>query len=285
MTDEIHQPDRLSAIFAQGRLTARVFQTGRFCGAGTMSGPTGPGHLHLLRAGRLAVRGGAVCGGAAGSLVLDGPAALWLPRPGEHSLAALDGDGVDLVCAEIDLGAGSPFERALPDALRFDLTPEDALAGALGLLFAEAEAGECGRQAALDRLAELVVVYLLRRAIRGMARGTALEPGLLAGLAHPSLGRVLALLHEDPAADWTLERMADAAAMSRSSFAATFHAVVGVPPGEYLQGWRLQLARSRIEAGRTLKQTAREVGYASQAALSRALTRRFGGSARAFLRP
>jgi len=276
VTDQSLQPDRLSAIFAQGRLTARVFQTGRFCGAGTMSGPTGPGHLHLLRAGRLAVRGG-----AAGGLVLDGPAALWLPRPGEHSLAALDGDGVDLVCAEIDLGAGSPFERALPAALRFDLTPEDALTGALGLLFAEAGSGECGRQAALDRLAELVVVYLLRRTLRA----TTLEPGLLAGLAHPWLGRVLALLHEDPAADWTLERMADAAAMSRSSFAATFREVVGVPPGEYLQGWRLQLARGRIEAGRTLKQTAREVGYASQAALSRALTRRFGGSVRTFLRP
>lgn len=271
VTVDAAEPDRLSAVFAGARPTASVFRTSRLCGVGEMSGAGGAGHLHLLRAGRLTVRRpGSI------DLVLVGPAALWLPRPRRHVLVA-DGEGADLVCAEIDIGgADSPLATGLPDVLRFDLEPEEALAGALGLLFAEAEGAGSGRQAALDRLAELAVIYLLRRA---MARpGT--TPGLLAGLAHPSLGRVLARLHESPAADWTLERMADTAGMSRSSFAEAFRTVVGMPPGEYLQGWRLQLARSRIEAGRTLKQAAREVGYASQAALSRALTRRFGASAR-----
>jgi hypothetical protein len=37
------------------------------------------------------------------------------------------------------------------------------LGSALSLLFAEASTLECGRQAALDRLAEVVLIYMLRR--------------------------------------------------------------------------------------------------------------------------
>ncbi|MFM2041483.1 MAG: hypothetical protein RLY86_59 [Pseudomonadota bacterium] len=73
--------------------------------------------------------------------------------------------------------------------------------------------------------------------------------------------------------------MADLAGMSRSNFAGTFRQVIGVSPGEYLQGWRLSLARAGIAAGRPLKQVAREVGYASHTALSRALGRQGAGQA------
>jgi AraC-like DNA-binding protein len=56
------------------------------------------------------------------------------------------------------------------------------------------------------------------------------EPGygLLAGLAHPALGRALTRIHEDPGGAWTLERMAEEAGMSRSAFAETFRHVVGL---------------------------------------------------------
>lgn len=257
--------DRLAAMFARVHLTARVFQAGAFCGIGEMSGSGSAGHLHLLRAGRVMVEGP-----HSRQIPLEGPAAVLFPRPAAHRIVAGD-ETVDLVCAEIWLGGpGNPLERGLPDLLHLPLEPGDQLGGALSLLFGEAGGSGCGRQVILDRLAEVALVYLLRHA---MARAGQ-EPGLLAGLGHPALARVLTRMHEDPAAPWTLERMAEVAGMSRSAFAETFRTVVGQTPGTYLQGWRLQLARAALSAGRTLKQAAREVGYDSHAALSRALSRR-----------
>jgi transcriptional regulator GlxA family with amidase domain len=156
------------------------------------------------------------------------------------------------------------------------LTPEDVLGSALSLLFAEASARECGRQAALDRLAEVVLIYMLRRLMDAPEPGY----GLLAGLAHPALGRALTRIHADPGGAWTLERMADEAGMSRSVFAETFRHVVGLAPGDYLTRWRLSLARALLQAGRPAKAVARQVGYASPAAFSRAFARHFGRPAR-----
>ncbi|MFM2043526.1 MAG: hypothetical protein RLY86_2102 [Pseudomonadota bacterium] len=273
-----HSPetvDRLAAIFERVRVQARVFQAGTVCGVGQYQPGVGGGHLHLLRRGDLTIEEP-----TGNRLHLSGPTGVLMPRPTGHRMET-GPDGADLVCAELGFGGpGNPLEAGLPTLLAFPLPPDDLLGGALGLLFAEADQRHCGRQAALDRLAEVAVIYLLRRAMEE-GGGSA---GLLAGLAHPALARVLSALHAQPDGDWTLERMADLAGMSRSTFAETFRAVIGATPGDYLQGWRLQLARAGVEAGRSLKAVAREVGYASPAALSRALSQRYGASIRALTR-
>ncbi|MDG5821966.1 AraC family transcriptional regulator, partial [Xylella fastidiosa subsp. pauca] len=46
--------------------------------------------------------------------------------------------------------------------------------------------------------------------------------------------------------------------------------VVGCTPGAYLQGWRVKLTQHALRQGRQLKTIAVEVGYGSEAALSRA---------------
>lgn len=262
--------DPLAAVFARVRLTARVFQAGTFCGVANMQLEAGVGHLHVLRTGHVTIEA------SLGSpIALDAPAAVLFARPRSHRLSARG--EVDLVCAHIVLGGpANPLERGLPDILKFDLKEDHALAGVLGLLFSEANFHGSARQAVLDRLAEVAIIYLLRRTLRDAAHGA----GLLAGLAHPTLSRVLTHMHEQPAQDWTLERMADMAGLSRSTFAELFKSTLGSAPGEYIQSWRLQLARSGLEQGRSLKQVAREVGYTNHAALSRALKRQFGGAAR-----
>lgn len=262
--------DPLAAVFARVRLSARVFQAGSFCGVAAMPIAPGAGHLHVLRSGRLTIDDP-----RAAPLELEAPAAVLIARPRHHRLSA--GADVDLVCAQIVLGGpANPLERGLPDILRFDLKEDQALAGVLRLLFAEAASRGSAREAVLDRLAEVAIIYLLRRTLSEAAHGI----GLLAGLAHPALSRVLTRIHEDPAHDWTLERMAEKAGLSRSTFAEAFKATVGTTPGDYVQSWRLQLARSGLEQGRSLKQVAREIGYTNNAALSRALKRQFGGAAR-----
>jgi AraC-like DNA-binding protein len=219
----------------------------------------------------------AVDGAAMDSAALQAPTAILFPRTSSHRLIAGADDGADLVCAETDLGGpGNPLERGLPPVLVLPLTPEDVLGGALSLLFAEASARKCGRQATLDRLVEVVLIYMLRRLMDAPEPGY----GLLAGLAHPALVRALTRIHADPGGAWTLERMAEEAGMSRSVFAETFRHVVGLAPDDYLTRWRLSLARALLQAGRPAKAFARQVGYASPATFSRAFARHFGRPAR-----
>ncbi len=273
---EATAPDRLESLFAHMRLSARVFYNGNLCGVAhfgdTDTEPTG--HIHLLRAGRLRLSVGHR------REDVEGPAVLLFPGRRPHDLRA-DGTGVDLVCAAVDFGGpGNPLERGLPDFVALAIAEEDALHSALALLFSEAARPGCGHQAALDRLTEVVIVYVLRRLIDEGAR----YGGLLAGLAHPSLARALTLIHERPGDDLSLERLAAASAMSRSSFAATFRRVLGQTPGEYVQGWRLRLARDQLANGKPLKRVAVELGYSSPAAFSRAFATYHGASARTLQR-
>ena len=89
-------------------------------------------------------------------------------------------------------------------------------------------------------------------------------------------------MHEAPAHPWSLDTLADAAGMSRSAFADAFRASVGQTPGQYLQGWRIGLAQRALRRGRPLKLIADEVGYGSEAALSRAFKAHSGVSPRAW---
>jgi AraC-like DNA-binding protein len=87
-------------------------------------------------------------------------------------------------------------------------------------------------------------------------------------------------MHEKPALEWTLDALAAEAGMSRSVFAIQFRDTVGCTPGVYLQRWRLGLAQQALRQGRPLKLIAQEVGYGSEAALSRAFKAQSGLSPR-----
>jgi AraC-like DNA-binding protein len=90
-------------------------------------------------------------------------------------------------------------------------------------------------------------------------------------------------MHERPGDTWSLERLAQAAGMSRSAFAAQFRAALGMPPGEYLLHWRVSVAQTWLRAGRPVQQISDALGYASPAAFSRAFAQVAGASPRQWL--
>jgi hypothetical protein len=212
--------DRLSALLRRFEVRAGVFRTGIICGVAENDGQDPSGRLHILRGGRLRVTGG-----DAPPIDLTEPSVLFFPRGLPHRL---DTGGpereAEILCARIDLGgATSPLVAALPEVIALPLAASDGMRATLEVLVEEAFTMNCGRQAVLDRLCEVVVVKLLRHVIgRGEARF-----GMLAGLSHPTLRHALTAIHESPERPWTLERLADAAGMSRTAFANTFRDVVG----------------------------------------------------------
>ncbi|MDB5761592.1 MAG: AraC family transcriptional regulator [Herminiimonas sp.] len=178
-----------------------------------------------------------------------------------------------MIAATIEFGGSSnPLVNALPECITFDLHVEPIMLALTDALAVEVEKNQCGSQVIINRLAEVIVLIMLRRTIGRHAGGS----GLLAGLAHPQLHHALVAVHDAPAAVWDIDKMADAAGMSRSYFIAQFRAVVGETPGAYLTAWRLALGHRRLTRGESVKLVARHVGFGSAASFSRAFTRRFG---------
>src|SRR5262249_59026956 len=97
--------------------------------------------------------------------------------------------------------------------------------------------------------------------------------------------RALALMHQRPAEAWTLERLSEAAALSRSTLHERFVHFIGLPPMQYLTQWRMQLATAWLrDTDAKVVDVALEVGYENEAAFSRAFKRAVGESPGAWRR-
>lgn len=140
---------------------------------------------------------------------------------------------------------------------------------------AESRLGRVGADTMLTRMAELMFIEVVRRHLETLSPQ---ETGWLAGLRDPVVGPALSCLHARPAEDWTLAALAREAASSRTVLADRFSQVIGVPPMQYLTQWRIQLAANLLTRGAKVSAVAAEVGYASEAAFSRAFKRVNGSS-------
>ena len=260
--------DRLDALFRHFALSAELFHTGRTREFMALDEP-GLGHLHVVRDGALDVHHD-----GRPALAVREPTLLLYPRPMPHRFVADIDTGVDLACARLRFqgGAAHPIAEALPAFVALPLSSLGWTASLLDALFHEAEHDYCGRRVVLDRLFEVLFVQVLRT----LMHAGNLRAGLMAGLAHPRLRLALVAMHEQPAHDWSLDTLAQRAGMSRSAFAEAFRVEVGETPGAYLQRWRIALAQRALREGRGLKLIAGDVGYGSEAALSRAFKAQTG---------
>lgn len=270
-------PDRLASLLGHFAIHAETFHTGALCGINHVPTPTGHGQLHLIREGRVEVHHG-----ASRPLLITEPSLLLYPRPRAHRFVIEPGEDANFVCANLAFegGASHPIAAALPPWVCMPLTAISSCEDILTMLFAEARNNYCGRQAMLDSLFEVVLIWLLRIL---MEQGE-VQSGMMAGLGHPKLKLALVSMHDDPQADWSLQALATKAGMSRTVFANTFRDVVGCTPGIYLQRWRIGLAQKGLVEGRSLKHIAADVGYGGEASLSRAFRDNTGLSPREWLK-
>lgn len=276
--------DRLSALLERFRVHAHLLHTGPLCGVTHFAAAPGRAFLHVLRRGQMQVTH-RPRSGAPRRLQLSEPTLLFYPRPLAHDFHNAPQEGSDFVCATLDFDGGErhPLVQALPALVALPIAEVAGIEQTLALLFAETERVRCGQRLLAGRLFEVLLLQLLRWLLDHPEAGH-VQPGLLAGLAHPRLARALTGLHERPGHGWTLAAMAQAAGMSRSSFAAAFHATLGMTPGAYLLAWRVSLAQTLLRHGLQVQQVCDQLGYASAAAFSRAFAQAVGTSPRAWLR-
>jgi AraC-like DNA-binding protein len=194
---------------------------------------------------------------------------------------------VKVVCGFLGCDAKpfNPLLASMPRVLRMPGLAADGsswIASFLHSAVEESNRKRPGGEAVLERMSEMLFIEVLRRYAEDLP---AEQTGWLAGVRDEAVGRALALMHEKPAEAWTLDRLGEVAALSRSVLHERFVHFIGQPPMQYLAQWRMQLAAGRLrDTDAKVLQIALEVGYEDETAFSRAFRRAVGESPGAWRR-
>lgn len=158
------------------------------------------------------------------------------------------------------------------DALEADTT--GWVQATLRLIAAEASELGPGAEIIITRIADVLVIQSIRSWLRNAPIA---EQGWIAAFSDELIGRALALIHQEPAAPWSVAGLARDVGMSRSAFSARFSTLVGVSAMSYVSEWRMHLARTRLRTSTdTVASVAAGLGYQSEATFSRAYRRTYG---------
>ncbi|EIJ35458.1 AraC family transcriptional regulator [Thiothrix nivea] len=121
-----------------------------------------------------------------------------------------------------------------------------------------------GKEVIIDRLTELLFIQVIRHYLN---TGELADKGLLAALADKRISYALQAFHTMPGHGWSVEKLADAAHLSRSAFSSLFTQILGEPPMQYVTYWRMQLAYSELLTTRKpIADIAELIGYQSETA-------------------
>lgn len=126
------------------------------------------------------------------------------------------------------------------------------------------------------RLSALVTEWLLEVIT---ASGEPLENNIT-----PDIARVLETLAEKNSRHYSVKEMAQLACLSESHFKNKFISQVGIPPGEFLQRRRLEMAIGLLTRGHSITSVAHDLEFSSSQHFSTAFKKFFGKSPLLWLR-
>jgi len=257
-------------------MNTEVFFTGSLCGISQFDKVVNQGHLHLLHRGEITL-----INEQGESQRIDQPSVIFLPAPHLHRIVGSVDNPPELVCAKVlynELGT-NPIAAALPSLLHFNLNDCEKIKQTAHWLFEEAFQQQCGREPMLNSLTDMFIILILRHVLDN----NLIEHGLLAGLSHPQIAKVIFAIQERPEHNWGLAEMAELALMSRSKFSESFKDVVGQSPGDYLIDWRINVAKSLLRQHKSVSFVANEVGYENGSGLARVFRKKVGLSPKQWL--
>ena len=206
----------------------------------------------------------------------------------DHTLD-LKGDGdseasLILIECKYDKAMIRPLLSVLPSILP-EVNDEDdgrfeVIDVEIRLLTLEAEHERMGKTAVINHWASIMMIECLRVYIESLPEAT---ENWLKAMKDPFLTKALVAMHKMPSENWTINKLAEVAGMSRSSFAQRFKEVVGIPPLTYLMDYRLRLAARYLRLQQnSISRISGLVGYASDSTFSQAFKRVYGISPKAY---
>jgi AraC-like DNA-binding protein len=169
-----------------------------------------------------------------------------------------------------------PLLRMMPELMQVHeaAVNEPGIPALLKTMACEVALDRVGAGGILARLADVVAASLIRTWVE---RGCGDASGWIAAARDPEIGRVLAAIHLNPSADWSIEALAKTMRGSRSAFAERFTRVVGETPARYVAQVRMHHARQWLTRDKArIGVVAQRLGYDSEASFSRAFKRVMG---------
>jgi len=186
-------------------------------------------------------------------------------------------DTTRLLCGSFsyDSSINHPFLKDLPCFIHIkasDAIEMGWLRSVISVLANESRYPSPGSTVMVDRLTEVLFIQLMR-----VHTNKAPETmRYMSALADPKVGAALNLIHAKTDVSWTVERLAEAVAVSRTAFTEKFSKLVGVPPKTYLLNWGMQKAKAQLETtAKPMIEIAEASGYSSEAAFSKAFKQFF----------
>ncbi len=176
-----------------------------------------------------------------------------------------------LVCGHfaLDKNTTHPLIEALPSHIHIRNYGEIAghwMESTLKIIGTEAGRGRMGGDLIALKLSEIIFA----QALRTFLNTDGVDRPVLAGFSDPHISRSLQAFHDAPSVNWTLDKLAAVAGMSRTSFASKFSKAIQTTPMAYITHWRMQIAKQRLASTNTpIIEIAEETGYHSEAAFGR----------------
>ncbi|SAL77730.1 MULTISPECIES: AraC family transcriptional regulator [Burkholderiaceae] len=204
------------------------------------------------------------------------------PTVDAASLFAQNPDGVARLCGSDVFLIGGEFdfceeiERAVgelePATVVRDGTSEaPVIRWALDQLSRELAFPSLGTVLMRQHLGQILLLQVLRVTV---SRDGDRPPGWLGALRDEKCRKAIEAIHDRPHAAWSVESLAAAAGVSRSTFAFQFKKNVGMAPLEYVIEHRMRLARRHLrQSERPISWIAEKLGYVSDSAFSSAFKR------------
>ncbi|MEM1435517.1 MAG: AraC family transcriptional regulator [Pseudomonadota bacterium] len=284
--------DALDQLLATFRLKTDVINNAQYCGDWAIdTSGTGKASFHIIAHADCYIRsddlhevvhletGDCVLFPRDSKHLLSNVAECNLPSNQQTAVSYEEGlkeDGVGLICGYFHFkqNAASSLLDMLPDAIVIQrLTANPNIATLMDLMISESLQTSAGTEAVVDRLAEALFVIILKEFVEQSEQGE----GLAAALRDRKIHKALVGMQAEPHAKWSVEKLAELAAMSRSSFAARFKALLGESPMEYLVRWRMQIAYNLLdEENLPVLEVAARCGYESEASFAKAFKRVIG---------
>ena len=174
---------------------------------------------------------------------------------------------------EFELGPMQSLVRMMPAVMLIGTLPErhPEIIAILRAMESEVCGRRVGFAGVLARLADVVSAIIVRSWVECGCSGAS---GLVDALRDPRLAQAIVALHRDPGRPWSVAGLASEAGLSRSAFAERFQSLTGISPLRYVAEFRMRLASQWIGSEKMpIETVAGSLGYASQAAFSRAFKR------------
>jgi len=269
--------DDLSALMRRLRLETRVFHRSEHCGTWVLDAEyERKAMFHLVAAGECVMQ----VGTPRRNILLTAGDTVMFARPAGHRVISTRDAGKDattlLLCGYFEFA--SPLAKVLLASLPAQVVLRKGADGGdaaslLTLIMREAATEAPGSTAVMDKLADALFIQVLRHCLLH----DRMQRGVLGALTDQKLAQALLAMHGEVAADWSVDKLARRAHMSRAVFARHFTGAVGVTPMAYLTRLRVQTAHEALIDRRvTVAQAAEIAGYATDAAFSRAFKRVYG---------